>query len=350
MWLRVVAPHLSQITISDHEEGGLEASFARGRERIVAEITGLIEGVWRGGTPEKLLTALVHDLRVPGAGEFLSTLEDILRSPAGGQVEVWAWQRVIAHLRLRVLPWIASDPLLVSRAENLWLSASVQVGDQALSRRGPKARSLRASLTNSRALLPGAHRCHRYGRVWPRWWAPVSPISGCLAVGSPFTTTPRRRSDRRTSRCRATKMGASSLHLSLRISNRAGSFPEGSFSSGTPFMLVCAPLSFKSEQLGFVLFGVGSGEANVYDDLPQQLSSAIMRVKREEELARLYVAQQERSRELEEAYRATKENHERLLTSAQMAALGRLTAGMAHEMNTPLAAVRRHRRVGQVGR
>ena len=105
-------------------------------------------------------------------------------------------------------------------------------------------------------------------------------------------------------------------------------------------MLVCAPLSFKSEQLGFVLFGVGSGEANVYDDLPQQLSSAIMRVKREEELARLYVAQQERSRELEEAYRATKENHERLLTSAKMAALGRLTAGMAHEMNTPLAAVR----------
>ena len=49
-------------------EGGLESSFARGRERIVAEITALIEGVWRGGTPDKLLTALVHESPGPRGG------------------------------------------------------------------------------------------------------------------------------------------------------------------------------------------------------------------------------------------------------------------------------------------
>ena len=44
--------------------------------------------------------------------------------------------------------------------------------------------------------------------------------------------------------------------------------------------------------------------------------------------------------ELEGAQRALRENQEKLLISERMASLGRLTAGMAHEMNTPVAAVR----------
>jgi PAS domain S-box-containing protein len=44
--------------------------------------------------------------------------------------------------------------------------------------------------------------------------------------------------------------------------------------------------------------------------------------------------------ELEAAYRSLQENQAKLLISDKMASLGRLTAGIAHEMNTPLAAVR----------
>jgi PAS domain S-box-containing protein len=44
--------------------------------------------------------------------------------------------------------------------------------------------------------------------------------------------------------------------------------------------------------------------------------------------------------ELEQAVRALEENQQRLLLAEKMASLGRLTAGIAHEMNTPLAAVR----------
>jgi len=50
--------------------------------------------------------------------------------------------------------------------------------------------------------------------------------------------------------------------------------------------------------------------------------------------------QRERTEELERAYQAVRENQQKLLISEKMASLGRLTAGMAHEMNTPLAAVR----------
>jgi len=56
--------------------------------------------------------------------------------------------------------------------------------------------------------------------------------------------------------------------------------------------------------------------------------------------ARLHVDEQVRSRELGEAYKALKDNQERSLIAEKMASLGRLTAGIAHEMNTPIAALR----------
>ncbi len=95
--------------------------------------------------------------------------------------------------------------------------------------------------------------------------------------------------------------------------------PDGTLPSDRQLTLVLQPLHFKQEQLGFVIFDIGLRDGAVLDELRQQLSSALMRIGREDDLAK---------------------NQERLLISEKMAALGRLTAGMAHEMNTPLAAVR----------
>jgi signal transduction histidine kinase len=110
---------------------------------------------------------------------------------------------------------------------------------------------------------------------------------------------------------------------------------------------IVEPLFFKEEQLGFVLFEIGPREGAVYEALRDEISAAIKGarlvqqvVEKDQERQRLLRDLERRARQLEDTYQALKDNQEKLLTQEKMANLGRLTASIAHEMNTPLAAVR----------
>ena len=61
---------------------------------------------------------------------------------------------------------------------------------------------------------------------------------------------------------------------------------------------------------------------------------------KEKKLELLLQDQKRKSVELETAYHNLKENQEKLLIIDKMASLGRMTAGISHEMNTPLSTVR----------
>jgi C4-dicarboxylate-specific signal transduction histidine kinase len=104
--------------------------------------------------------------------------------------------------------------------------------------------------------------------------------------------------------------------------------------------LLVQPLAFAGLQRGFLALEGKLKAGTFSEELRQQLDSALLRIENEKELASLHAAERARTLELEEAYRALKENQEKLLLAEKMAALGRLTAGIAHEMNTPLAASR----------
>ena len=100
------------------------------------------------------------------------------------------------------------------------------------------------------------------------------------------------------------------------------------------------PLYFQDNQIGFIVFDAVPRKLDVFDSLRIQLSSALQGVflvnKIEEQMRDLAKA----NAQLEESYRYLQENQQRLIASEKMASLGRLSAGIAHEMNTPLATVR----------
>jgi signal transduction histidine kinase len=110
---------------------------------------------------------------------------------------------------------------------------------------------------------------------------------------------------------------------------------------------IVEPLSFKEEQLGYAVFEMGPREGSIYEALRDQLSGALKGallmqqvVEQDRERQRLMQDSERRAAELESAYRALQQNQEQLVTANRMASLGRLTANIAHEINTPLAAVR----------
>jgi DNA-binding LacI/PurR family transcriptional regulator/signal transduction histidine kinase len=110
---------------------------------------------------------------------------------------------------------------------------------------------------------------------------------------------------------------------------------------------VLEPVFFRDEQLGFVLLEMGPREGGVYESLREQMSAAIKGallmqevVEKDREQQRLLADLEKHARELEVANQAIRDNQSKLVTSEKLASLGRLTASIVHEMNTPLAAVR----------
>jgi signal transduction histidine kinase/ABC-type sugar transport system substrate-binding protein len=110
--------------------------------------------------------------------------------------------------------------------------------------------------------------------------------------------------------------------------------PAGFMADARRGTYVVQALYFQAEQIGFAVFGLRRQEdAALCESLRWQLSGAL-------EGALLRRREQQYTERLEGAYRALQESQERLLVAEKMAALGRVTAVLAHEMNTPLAAAR----------
>ncbi len=116
--------------------------------------------------------------------------------------------------------------------------------------------------------------------------------------------------------------------------------PEGIISYENRFSMILKSLYFQNRQIGFVLFEDTLKDSSEYEQLSEIMSTAINGVMIIDDMENKALELKEINNELESAYGSLKENQQKLLVSEKMASLGRLTAGIAHEMNAPLAALR----------
>jgi DNA-binding LacI/PurR family transcriptional regulator/signal transduction histidine kinase len=344
-------------------------ALAARRSVVVAEmaralstrIAGLDEA-WA----DRILSSFVTDLHDhPGGSRVVTTFDEILRQVITAGADLGGWHDVLSVMRRELLPCLAADPDLRARADDLWHDLRLLVAGVAQSRevqhRLEAARRARDLSGASEALvtafdLPSLARAAVeqlprlsiggfYLSLYERGEGPAGQAGGHphtpgQAGGHPHT------------------LGRSRLVIAYDAA-RATSFqpddpvfpsqrlaPYGALPDRRATM-VLEPLFFKEEQLGFALFEMGPREGAIYESLREQISAALKGallvqevVEKDREQAILLADLERRARELTEANRAISENQEKLLISEKLASLGRLTASIVHEMNTPLAAVR----------
>jgi DNA-binding LacI/PurR family transcriptional regulator/signal transduction histidine kinase len=323
-----------------------EPSLIMRRPRAIAEMTRAarapdLDAAWAG----RVFDAFAADLHGAPGGASIASLGELLRKVLDMGGDAGAWQDVVSALRGQVLPGLASEPELCARAEHLW-------------------HDLRLLVANVAESAQAQHRLDV-----ERWARSLSGTSQALITTFDVLSLVRAAAEQlprlRIKSCYLSlyergppPLEASRLILgyddggATRIEPPEPVFPSRQLAPSDVLPLrrvtfVLEPLFFKEDQLGFVLFELGPREGTVYEALREQISAALKGallvqevVEKDRERERLLADLEKRAHQLEHAYQAIQENQEKLLISEKLASLGRLTASIVHEMNTPLAAVR----------
>jgi DNA-binding LacI/PurR family transcriptional regulator/signal transduction histidine kinase len=325
-----------------------EDAFATRRESILSNLIRAVRPPpgtnpgWEG----RMLDAFLVDLDQQSPGAFLAYIEARFERVREAGTDMSCWQDVIEALRWQALPCLAHDPARRARAEDLW-------------QRARRLISTMAERAQAQARLRAERWARTVSRTGEAMITAFDVISLVHAVAEQFP-----------------KLGINSCYLSLyegRTQPAPDSrlilafderrppgadpvgvlfpsrqlVPAGLLPSDRRYTYIVEPLFFKEDQLGFALFEMGPPEGGVYEAVRDQISAALKGsllvqqvIEKDQERQRLLRDLEKRARQLEEAYQALQTNQEKLLISEKMASLGRLTASIAHEMNTPLAAAR----------
>ena len=287
-----------------------------------------------------LVAAISSDARADSGGEAsLRCFEALLDESAGFADDSDRWQILISRLRKATLPFLPSGSSETPSVEGIFHQLRLLAHERVVQRSAYK--SLQIERWTRQLQETGGHLITSFdvGNLIENLATdlPLLQLSSCHLLL-------REKTDGDLDRT-----GASDDNFRLILSwargVRAQLPPEGrvvrirgllrSLVGESPIRTALAmePLFFEETPLGFALMELAPRRGVLLDALRTQISAALMgeRLSREVRI---------RTHELEEALDHLRKNQSQLVHSEKMASLGKLTAGIAHEMNTPLAAVR----------
>lgn len=326
----------------------LSQAVSRRRERILAEMNQALRGLARSlpsDWHERLLDAFMSELETQPGVSFLSALEEGLRQLTQKGSDGSVWQDVISALRRQMLPCF-SDLAEKARAEELWQQARLMIASsvervQAQQRLEAERWVRVLSETNERVIttFDVVSLVNALAEQLPRLGIQSCYLSlyenGDGAEGNARLILAH------DARRRLGSEWVGRVFLARRL------VPEGLNLSEGRATYIIEPLFFKEHSLGFVVLEMGPRQGVIYEALRDQLSAALKGamlvqevVEKDRERDALMQTLERRACELEQAYVALKRNQEMLVSAERMASIGRLTASIAHEMNSPVAAIR----------
>lgn len=342
------APTQSMLPPGDVAAPQLGHAVIRRKERILSDMNQALRGLGRSLAADwhvRLLDAFMAELEGKSPGAFLSALEDGLRQVTQKGSDGSVWQDVMSALRRQMLPCL-SELAEKARAEELWqqarlLIASVVERLQAQQRLEAERWVRILSETNERVITTFdvvslanalADQLPRLG-IQSCYLSLYENGSGAQGNARLILAHDHRR-----------KLGPDWVG---QVFSARRLVPDGLTLSETRATHIVEPLFFKEHSLGFVVLEMGPRQGVIYEALRDQLSAAIKGatlvqevVEKDRERDALMQTLERRATELEQAYLALQKNQEMLVSAERMASIGRLTASIAHEMNSPVAAIR----------
>jgi DNA-binding LacI/PurR family transcriptional regulator/signal transduction histidine kinase len=334
-------------------------AIASARDRIVAAVREPVDTMVHGVTDDwgaAMLDALVADLRDDTDSEFAEAVDALMERSLEAGGTGTAWQPALSALRRELMPCLASDPDMRARAEDLLQGARVVVADaieHALAQRrlvaDRRARILSETAEAISASLDVATLADVLADRLPR----LGVASSYVVIHDRTSHRVKPIGDPPALREEVRRLVFAQVDGQTPIAEERGAFitdeivPAGVLPPDRQYTLIVEPLFFKDESLGYAAFEIGPLDGLLYEALRERVSGVLNVALLIEELvstsaerAGLVADLQGRAAELQLAYSALQDNQQRLLTAEKMASLGRITANIAHEMNTPLAAVR----------